>query len=279
MSVDDAAPRLPLGLAVADTPLVAALCPSPNHEPRAGGGSPDCLILHYTGMADGPSAIRWLCEPVAKVSCHYVVNEDGGILQLVAESRRAWHAGRSSWAGETDVNSASIGIEIVNAGHPGGLPPFPAAQIEGVVRLCRDIVGRHAIVPERVLAHSDVAPGRKQDPGERFPWRHLAEEGVGLWVPPIAGDSKGPHPVEDGDAVAKLQADLADYGYGVEATGLFDALTATVVRAFQLHFRPDQVDGVADEGTLGTLRDLLAARGVFRATRPGAARSAPTGPA
>lgn len=272
----DAAPGVPFALAVADTPLVEALCPSPNHEARAGKGSPDCLILHYTGMADGPSAIRWLCEPVAKVSCHYVVNEDGGILQLVAEDRRAWHAGRSLWAGETDLNSASVGIEIVNAGHAGGLPPYPAAQVDGVVRLCRDIVGRHGIVPERVLAHSDVAPGRKQDPGERFPWQHLAAAGVGLWVPPVVGDGKDLHPLRDGDAVARLQADLADYGYGVEATGLDDSQTATVVRAFQLHFRPDRVDGIADEGTLGTLRDLLAARAALRATRPTAARSAPT---
>ena len=150
----------------ADSALVDAVLPSPNHGERTAGRAPDCLILHYTGMADGPSAIAWLRNPAAEVSCHYVV------------------AGRSSWHGETDLNSASIGIEIVNAGHPGGLPPYPDAQVASVIALCRDVVGRHAIARDRVLAHSDVAPGRKLDPGERFPWDRLHANGVGLWVPP-----------------------------------------------------------------------------------------------
>ncbi len=247
-----------LGVSRPDSGLVDALSPSPNHGERVGIAPPDCLILHYTGMADGPSAINWLCNPDSQVSCHYVVEEDGRVLQLVAEARRAWHAGRSSWAGNTDMNSASIGIEIVNAGHPGGLPDYPDAQIASVIALCRDLVGRHPIPPERVLAHSDVAPGRKEDPGERFPWSRLFEAGVGLWVPPRP-DQDGPALLAEdhGAAVASLQTALQLHGYDLEASGTYDPVTEAVVRAFQLHFRPERVDGVADAATVAILRDLL----------------------
>lgn len=242
-----------------DSRLVDLVLPSPNHGERRATGKPNCIVLHYTGMGDGPSAIAWLRNPASQVSCHYVVEEDGRVLQLVAEARRAWHAGRSSWAGETDLNDVSIGIEVVNAGHPGGLPPYPDPQVEAVVALCRDLVERSPIPSARVLAHSDVAPGRKIDPGEMFPWRRLFEAGVGLWVPPHP-DRDGPV-LETGQAgprVADLKADLRACGYGIDVTGEFDPATAAVVRSFQLRFRPARVDGRADQATLATLADLRA---------------------
>jgi N-acetylmuramoyl-L-alanine amidase len=233
--------------------------PSPNHGGRI-GGPPDMLLLHYTGMPDHGQALAWLCNPQSQVSCHYFVHEDGRVLALVPEDRRAWHAGASSWAGETDINSRSIGIEIANSGHPGGLPEYPEAQIEAVVALCRDVVGRHPIPSHRVLAHSDVAPGRKLDPGEKFPWSRLAQAGIGHWVPPAEAGAGGFFQRGDrGQPVEALQAMLALYGYGLEITGEFDARTADVVAAFQRHFRPARVDGIADPATVRTLHSLLSA--------------------
>jgi N-acetylmuramoyl-L-alanine amidase len=145
----------------------AAVIPSPNHDERKLGV--DLLLLHYTGMKTAADARARLIDPAAKVSSHYLVDEDGGIAQLVPEARRAWHAGLSSWKSVTDINSCSVGIEIVNPGHEFGYRDFPEAQIEAVIALCRDIVARHSIPARRVLAHSDVAPARKEDPGERFP--------------------------------------------------------------------------------------------------------------
>ncbi|MFD2182242.1 N-acetylmuramoyl-L-alanine amidase [Rhodoplanes azumiensis] len=246
-----------------DSPLVAEIFASPNHEPRAGRGGtagPDLLLLHYTGMASTSEAIARLCDPDAKVSCHYLVREDGAVVQMVSEGRRAWHAGVSSWAGDNDVNSRSIGIEVANPGHDFGLPPYPAVQIEAVVALCRDILTRHAILAARVLAHSDVAPARKQDPGEAFPWETLARGGVGLWVPPAPLDSRGAI-LAAGDAggeVAALQAGLAAYGYAVPQSGRYDEATRLVVAAFQRHFRPARVDGIADPSTRATLAALEA---------------------
>jgi N-acetylmuramoyl-L-alanine amidase len=203
-----------------------------------------------------------LRDPRAELSSHYVVDEEGRIVQLVSEARRAWHAGVGVWKGERDLNSASIGIEICNAGHDGGLPDFPAPQIDAVVALCRDIAARHAIRPERVLAHSDIAPGRKRDPGERFPWGALAKAGVGHWVEP-ADISGGPLFArgQEGPSVRGLQAMLALYGYGVEMTGVYDHATEIVVTAFQRHFRPARVDGAADASTVATLRALIAGLG------------------
>jgi N-acetylmuramoyl-L-alanine amidase len=234
---------------------------SPNHGARLGPVDwPDSIVLHYTGMHDGPSAVDWLCNPASEVSCHYVVDEAGTILQLVSEHRRAWHAGRSSWAGVTDMNSASIGIEIVNGGHDFDLPAFPDVQIGAVINLCRDIMRRHAVRPERVLAHSDIAPSRKRDPGERFPWRDLAAVGVGQWAEPTI-EPKGETliPGMRGEAVMELQEALARYGYGIPATGSYDSHTQIVVRAFQRHFRPTMVDGIADPGTHQLLATLNAA--------------------
>lgn len=240
--------------------LVSRFVPSPNHGERAGGRRPDLLLLHYTGMASAEDALRRLCDPAAQVSSHYVVGEDGAVVQLVPEDRRAWHAGAGSWAGETDINSASIGVEIANAGHDGGLPPYPDGQIAAVIELCRGIVGDWGIRPERVLGHSDVAPSRKEDPGELFPWKRLHDAGIGLWVEPepIADGAAMLRPGDSGPDVAALQEGLALYGYGVPASGIFDEETRLVVSAFQRHFRPARVDGIVDASTLATLRALLA---------------------
>ncbi len=235
---------------------------SPNHDARPAGVPVDILLLHYTGMKTAETAIERLCDPAAKVSCHWVVDEDGTILRLVDESRRAWHAGVSSWAGETDINARSIGIEIVNPGHEFGYRDFPDAQIEAVIALCRTVLARHPIPPRRVLGHSDVAPARKADPGERFPWRRLAEADIGLWVQPAAitpGRALGPGRTDR--TAAALQRDLAVYGYGIEETGTYDPETRTVVTAFQRHFRPALVDGIADRSTIVTLAKLVKAVG------------------
>lgn len=250
-----------------DTPLVDALHPSPSFEPRRRALTPSILLLHYTGVATAAQAIDWLSRPESKVSCHYVIDEDGRITQMVAEEMRAWHAGEAIWAGETDINSASIGIEIHNPGHEMGYPKFPQAQLAAVEALSGDIIHRHRIRPERVLAHSDVAPMRKKDPGEKFPWARLAAAGIGHWVTPepvvaadpgIARDAAGP-------LVAEVQKRLARYGYGIEATGVFDPRTEFVVRAFQLHFRPQRVDGRIDQSTIDTLERLIAALATGRA--------------
>ena len=236
--------------------------PSPNHGARAAGAPIDILLLHYTGMVSGERALAWLSDPRSEVSSHYFVAEDGDVVQMVDESRRAWHAGASSWAGETDINSRSIGIEIANPGHEFGYRPFPEAQVDALIALCRAILARHPIPPRRVLAHSDVAPERKQDPGELFPWRQLAEAGVGLWVPPAPlTEGAALKPGDRGPEVAALRAKLARYGYGVGAGDAYDALTEAVVTAFQRHFRPERVDGVADPSSLATLDRLLAAAG------------------
>ncbi|TPW29284.1 N-acetylmuramoyl-L-alanine amidase [Pararhizobium mangrovi] len=236
----------------------AVWSPSPNHGERADGRAPDMLLLHYTGMASGTDALSRLRSSESDVSAHYVVFEDGTIHQLVAETRRAWHAGKSLWAGEHDINSCSIGIEIVNPGHDGGLPPFADAQIAAVVALCRDCRKRWSVPGERVLAHSDVAPSRKCDPGERFPWSVLAENGVGHWVEPSAMRSGRYFQAgESGQPIEALQSMLSLYGYGVEPDGHFGARTEAVVTAFQRHFRPERVDGVADAGTIDTLHRLL----------------------
>jgi N-acetylmuramoyl-L-alanine amidase len=271
-----------------DSPHVTRLFPSPNHGARAGGRggedrAPDSIILHYTGMAEASSALLWLANPIAQVSAHYFVFEDGRIFQLVPESRRAWHAGRGSWHGETDMNSASIGIEIAHPGHdlgrpfgpngqplllPEGVkpnpypplgPPFPDEQIEAVIRLVADIKARWNIPDSRILAHSDIAPGRKIDPGENFPWERLAAAGIGLW-PNIAPVIGGPNyrRGDEGMPVAALQSLFANVGYGIEITGVFDERMEAVVAAFQRHWRPAKVDGVADAETLQRLRAIAA---------------------
>jgi N-acetylmuramoyl-L-alanine amidase len=240
----------------ASSRCVARVVPSPNHDERA--APVDMILLHYTGMESTPAAEARLCDPAAKVSSHYLVDEDGTIVQLVPELRRAWHAGVSSWAGVTDINSCSIGIEIANPGHDFGYPDFPAKQIDAVIALCRDIITRHAIAAHRVLAHSDVAPARKNDPGEKFPWDRLAEAGIGLWVEPTEIHA-GPEldPGDRGGAIAHLQDMLRTFGYGLAASGIYEEATTQVVTAFQRHFRPKRVDGYADHSTAETLKRLL----------------------
>ncbi|MCF2522566.1 N-acetylmuramoyl-L-alanine amidase [Bradyrhizobium sp. G127] len=244
---------------VPDSSVVSTVTPSPNYGDRKGVLSPDMIVLHYTGMADAASAIVRLCTEGTEVSAHYVVLEDGNIVQCVRESARAWHSGTSSWGGETDINSCSIGIEIVNRGHDLGYTDFPLRQVAAVIALCKGIMIRRDIQKHRVLAHSDVAPGRKKDPGEKFPWRLLADSGVGLWTEPapiVDGEQKllG----ASGDDVLALQRSLSRFGYGVPLSGQYDTATMDVVAAFQRHFRPERVDGVADQSTLTTLHDLLA---------------------
>jgi N-acetylmuramoyl-L-alanine amidase len=243
---------------VPDSPLAARFLESPNRGARRGYGGLNCLILHYTGMPTGEAALKALTDPESKVSAHYLIWEDGLIDQLVAESDRAWHAGKSCWKGEIDVNSASIGVEIVNPGHDGGLPPFPDRQVAATIALARDLCARWTIAPECVLAHSDVAPARKRDPGEGFPWGRLWRSGVGHWTAPapIVGGALFARE-EEGPPVRALQAMLALYGYGVEITGVYDRQTRQVVAAFQRHFRPERVDGDADASTVATLKALI----------------------
>jgi N-acetylmuramoyl-L-alanine amidase len=246
-----------------DSKLVSDIAPSPNHEARAGGRAPDMILLHYTGMQSSLAALARLRDGGGseRVSAHYFIDEDGTITQLVPETRRAWHAGTAFWDGETDINSRSIGIEIVNSGHEFGYPDFQSHQIDAVIALCRDIIARRKIRADRVLAHSDVAPGRKQDPGERFPWERLYRAGVGHWVAPARITTGARLALGDrGETVTLLQSQLAKYGYGISTTGEYDANTHDVVTAFQRHFRSARVDGIADGSTLTTLTDLLATR-------------------
>lgn len=218
------------------------------------------LVLHYTGMPSEVGALAWLCDPRSQVSCHWFVREDGRILPVVDEDRRAWHAGVSVWRGHTDINSRSIGIEIANPGHEFGYRAFPDVQVAAVAELSADIVARHGILPRNVVAHSDIAPTRKEDPGELFPWDRLAAAGVGHFVAP--SPIRGGRFFQEGDGgqpVEALQSMLGIYGYGLPASGRYCPLTAAVVRAFQRHFRPDRVDGIADVSTIETLHRLLRA--------------------
>jgi N-acetylmuramoyl-L-alanine amidase len=210
--------------------------PSPNHDDR-GGAAIDMLVLHYTGMETAQAALARLCDASAKVSAHYTVDEDGTIYCHVPEARRAWHAGVSSWRGASDINARSIGIELVNPGHEFGYRDFPDTQIEALITLCHGILLRHPIPSARVLGHSDVAPARKEDPGERFPWARLARAGVGLW-PKSHGYVPSSH--------------LQKYGYDR------DAPPDKVIAAFQRHFRPSHVTGNWDDGSGAALASLLA---------------------
>ncbi len=214
--------------------------PSPNWDARPDTVAIDTLVLHYTGMQSAEAAIERLRDPAARVSSHYVVEEDGTVSRLVDEAHRAFHAGISYWRGHTALNERSIGIEIVNPGHEWGYRPFPAAQMDAVRALCRAILGRHAIPPINVVAHSDIAPDRKQDPGELFDWPSLAADGIGLWPPACGGF------VAEGE----VEAALRRIGYPIPDL-------ATTIAAFQRRWRPALVDGVADAGTRARLADLL----------------------
>jgi len=216
--------------------------PSPNHGERRGGGPIDILVLHYTGMTSAEAALDLLCTPAAQVSAHWLIDEAGTVYRMVDEERRAWHAGVGHWRGVGDVNSRSIGIELANPGHDWGYRDFAAPQIAALVALCGGIIARNPIPPRNVVAHSDIAPTRKLDPGERFPWARLAAAGIGMWP-------------EDGATPLAAEAvlpGLARWGYGVEGVP-----QETLVAAFQRHFRPSLVDGVADRETRARLAALL----------------------
>ena len=214
--------------------------PSPNFGARPDGIVIDMLVIHYTGMRTGATALKWLCDPAAEVSAHYLIEEDGRLFRLVDEAERAWHAGAGLWRGDSNINDRSIGIELVNPGHEYGYRPFPAAQMAALIGLARDILARHPIPAQNVVGHSDVAPMRKQDPGELFDWRALAAAGVGAW-PDAPGDG-------DGCDVGTL---LTDIGY--DSSDLELALVA-----FQRRYLPARVDGQLDADVLNQLAAVAA---------------------
>jgi N-acetylmuramoyl-L-alanine amidase len=220
--------------------------PSPNQDSRGEAPRIDMLVLHYTGMQSAETALERLCDPIARVSAHYVVEEDGAVWRLVPEARRAFHAGLSCWQGERNLNFVSIGVEIVNPGHEWGYRPFPESQMATVESLCREILSRHPIPPHRVVGHSDIAPERKTDPGELFDWPRLARAGIGIWPKP------SPRGLQGGTAEhARAAADLAAIGY---CTAL--AIEGPIVAAFQRRFRPNRVDGVIDAETADRLAEV-----------------------
>ncbi|HWE76123.1 MAG TPA: N-acetylmuramoyl-L-alanine amidase [Stellaceae bacterium] len=220
---------------------IAERC-SPNFDARPGGV--DMLILHYTGMRTAKEALDRLCDPAAKVSAHYLVDEDGAVTWLVAEEKRAWHAGISSWRGRSDINGASVGIELVNPGHEFGYRRFPEPQMAALDTLAKAILGRHPIPARHVIGHSDVAPLRKQDPGELFDWQRLARAGIGFW-PDFAAQR-----VEKPIGLREIQASLAEIGYFCPQSGALDATTTAAIVAFQRHFRPERCDGALDAETV-----------------------------
>ncbi|MGI9484427.1 MAG: N-acetylmuramoyl-L-alanine amidase [Geminicoccaceae bacterium] len=222
--------------------------PSPNIDERPDGCTVDCLILHYTGMKTAEEALGRLCDPAAKVSAHYFIDEDGGIVRLVDESMRAWHAGVSCWQGRERLNDCSIGIEIVNPGHEWGYRPFTEAQYLALEWLCPAVMARWSIPPSRVLAHSDVAPDRKEDPGELFDWRRLAASGIGAW--PNEGQGA---PRSEAKAIEQLHT----IGYSLPDPG-DDKSTVRRLAAFQRRYRPELVDGELDRQTLARLDGVLA---------------------
>ncbi|MDG4719881.1 MULTISPECIES: N-acetylmuramoyl-L-alanine amidase [Thalassospira] len=224
-----------------DMPINILSHPSPNFGPRPDGCPVDILVLHYTGMPTGQAALDRLCDPQSSVSSHYLIEEDGRIFKLVDEDKRAWHAGRGCWQDCTDINSRSIGIEIVNPGHEFGYRAFPDAQIASVVALCQDILARHDIPANRIIAHSDMAPDRKEDPGELFPWQYLAQNGIGIW--PDAGEDLAVDPNRFDELL-----DQIGYGWPAENsddTGHEDYRTKRVI-AFQRRWRSKDISGVID---------------------------------
>ena len=229
--------------------------PSPNFDART--APPEILVLHYTGMKSGEDALARLRDPESKVSSHYVVEEDGRVFRLVPEARRAWHAGVSYWKGQRNINGVSIGVEIVNPGHEFGYRPFPNRQIAAVIELCADIRSRWTIENTHIVGHSDVAPARKDDPGELFPWKVLAEAGHGLWADAAPAPGAPLRRGDEGVGVFGLQAGFTRLGYDLPPSGKFDEATEQVVTAFQRHWRQAQVDGVADGATRAQLIALL----------------------
>ena len=226
--------------------------PSPNQDDRPPETPADMIVLHYTGMQSAAAAIARLRDPAARVSAHYVVEEDGAIWRLVPEARRAWHAGVSFWRGHAALNDRSIGIEIVNPGHEFGYRDFPVLQLAAVCDLCLDLLARHPVPARNVVAHSDIAPDRKEDPGEKFDWESLAANGVGLWPAGVPDRGTG-GALRDAAGLSGVRAALAAIGYRVAPEGPLDPPLAAVLRAFQRHWRGEAVTGEADAGTLARL--------------------------
>ena len=224
--------------------------PSPNFNDRPGDGRVDMLILHYTGMRSAQESLDRLCDTAAKVSAHYQIDEDGTVWRLVAEEKRAWHAGISSWRGRSDINNYSVGIELVNPGHEFGYRPFPEPQMAALTELAGGILSRHPIPPRQVLGHSDVAPLRKQDPGELFDWPGLARAGIGFWPDFLATK------IKTLPSLVEIQASLRQIGYSCPKSGALDAETTAAITAFQRHYRPEHCDGVLDRETAGRIAVL-----------------------
>jgi N-acetylmuramoyl-L-alanine amidase len=233
--------------------------PSPNFDERNCRRPVDMVVLHYTGMPTAAAALQRLSDPESKVSSHYMIDEDGTIYRLVPEEKRAWHAGVAFWRGVRDVNARSIGIELVNPGHEFGYREFPAAQIDALIALLKDIASRYDVMPGNYVGHSDVSPTRKEDPGELFPWRRLHAAGFGRWWAAdfkVAPNAPALRAGERGGAVLELQVALDKIGYAIEGSGLYDAHTEAAVRAFQRHWRQDQVDGVSDAETTSLIHHI-----------------------
>lgn len=233
--------------------------PSPNFDERNCRRPVDMVVLHYTGMPTAEAALKRLTDPASKVSAHYCIDEDGSIHRLVPEDKRAWHAGVSFWRGVRDVNARSIGIELVNPGHEFGYREFPAVQIDALLLLLEDISGRYEIMPGNYVGHSDIAPQRKEDPGELFPWDRLAAAGFGRWRAPDFTVSPNAPVLAPGDrsgAVLELQVALDRIGYGIEGSGVYDPMTEAAVRAFQRHWRQSKVDGVSDTETTSLIHHI-----------------------
>ncbi|MER2520289.1 MAG: N-acetylmuramoyl-L-alanine amidase [Bdellovibrionales bacterium] len=227
--------------------LLITPAPSPNFDKRDPLVPLRYVVLHYTGMKSGEEALARLRDPAAKVSAHYLIEEDGRVFALVEESARTWHAGKSFWRGVTDLNSASIGIELVNPGHEFGYRAFSKPQIASLVPLVQDIVARHRLDPRQaLLAHSDIAPQRKQDPGELFPWRELAEQGLGVWPAPAASSQPA--------TCAETQNLLRGVGYDCPNSHVYDDPTRAALMAFQRRFDPQNLTGMPEPQTTAMLR-------------------------
>ncbi len=222
--------------------------PSPNHGPRRGVMAPDMVVIHYTAMASAGAALDRLRDPSAEVSAHYLIGPDGAIVQLVSEARRAWHAGVARWGSVADVNSHSIGIELANPGPELGWPPYPAPQMEALEALLWRIRLRWGLLPERVLGHSDVAPGRKIDPGEKFDWRRLALRGLAVW-----SDADGAGEAPDR---AQALACAARLGYCAPVGAGGDE---ALIRALQMRFAPEETGAPLSARLTARLRELAAA--------------------
>lgn len=232
--------------------------PSPNWNERPHGTVIDTVVIHYTGMRSGEEALERLCDPLAEVSAHYLIEEDGRLFKLVEEEKRAWHAGVSAWRGRENLNHTSIGIELVNPGQEFGYRDFPEAQIETLLTLLSGLKKRHTISVEGFVGHSDIAPDRKTDPGELFPWRRLAQAGFGLWSDTEAHSTEILASVGDyGRNVAMLNKQLGIIGYHLNHAEKFDVATECAVRAFQAHWRPETVSGCYDKGTAARLHDIV----------------------